>query len=119
MEDQGKILIGIFSGLMGIGVVIGLSILGLRKKEKNRKDEVWNEWQKDTLFNDKVLEMKEQVDNAAKQVNEISKQVDKLKISGERQDKILTRLVAKEEEAKRLKDEGENVDEYSSIWYYF
>ena len=106
MEDQGKILIGIFSGLMGIGVVIGLSILGLRKKEKNRKDEVWNEWQKDTLFNDKVLEMKEQVDNAAKQVNEISKQVDKLKISGERQDKILTRLVAKEEEAKRLKDEG-------------
>ena len=93
--------------------MIGLSILGLRKREKNRKDEVWNEWQKDTLFNDKVLEVKEQVDKAAKQVNEISKQVGELKAHGEKQDaifnkqdKILEELVQdkkqKAEEAKRL-----------------
>ena len=102
MEDQAKILIGIFSGLMGIGVVIGLSILGLRKKEKNRKDEVWNEWQKDTLFKGKVLEVKEQVDELKASIDETSEIVSKLVIKDAERDA----LEAEEaEETERLKDE--------------
>ena len=115
MEDQAKILIGVFSGLIGFGVVIGLSILGLRKREKNRKDEVWNEWQKDTLFNDKVLEVKEQVDKAAKQVKEISKQVGELKACEKRQDEILTRLVA--EDAKRDEMKAKQVEEAKRLHF--
>ena len=95
--------------------MIGLSILGLRKREKNRKDEVWNEWQKDTLFNDKVLEVKEQVDKAAKQVNEISKQVGELKACEKRQDEILTRLVA--EDAKRDEMKAKQVEEAKRLHF--
>ena len=116
MEDQTKILISVFSGLLGFGVIIGLSILGLRKKEKNKKDKIWNEFQKNTLLKDKVREINKQLDGMRVTVNEISEQVDGLKAHGERQDEILNELKTdldergekekKEiEEAKRLETE--------------
>ena len=102
MEDQTKILIGVFSGLTGVVVVIGLSILGWRKKEKNKKDEVWNKWQKDTLFKGKVLEVKEQVDELKASIDETSEIVSKLVIKDAERDA----LEAEEaEETERLKDE--------------
>ena len=102
MEDQTKILIGVFSGLTGVVVVIGLSILGWRKKEKTTKDEVWNKWQKDTLFKGKVLEVKEQVDELKASIDETSEIVSKLVIKDAERDA----LEAEEaEETERLKDE--------------
>ena len=113
MEDQGKILIGIFSGLIGIGVVIGLSILGFKKREKNKKDEVWYKFQKDALFKSTLYEAKNQLDGmwvtvgelktdldeGSEQLNKISKTVNKLLVKNAERDALEAK---QQEEAKRL-----------------
>ena len=112
MEDQAKILIGIFSGLMGIGVVIGLSILGLRKREKNRRNEKdrkdkedarWYKCQKEnTLFKGKLLEANEQLDVIWVTVGEISTTVNRLVSKDAERDELGEKEIEEAEEAKRL-----------------
>ena len=115
MEYQTKILISVFSGFIGIGVVIGLSILGWKKKEKNKRNEVWNEWQKKTLLKDKVREINGQLNGMCVTFDEISKQVNELKADSNKRDfrdqkrnEILNRLVAKDAERDELEAKKRN-----------
>ena len=114
MEDQRKILIGVFGGLIGVGVIIGLSILRWRKKEKNRRDKEdarWRKFQKDnTLFKSKVLGVKEQLDGIWVTVGELETSNDKRDLRDQEHDKILNELQADLNERKEEAEEAERFE---------
>ncbi len=96
MEDQATILIGVFSGFIGIGVVIGLSILGWKKREKNKKNEEWYKWQEDTLFKSKLYEAKNQLDEMWLAVDELKIDLDERREQVNEISKTVNRLVVKD-----------------------
>jgi hypothetical protein len=101
MEDQAKILIGVFSGFIGIGVMIGLSILGWRKInnkiqkiKKNKRIETGN-----VLKEIVIQEMQKKILQIGGDLNEMSLTVNELKNASDEEKRLKKE---REEEATRL-----------------